>query len=380
MKLSRDSWLGLGLITLLVVLMVAAALQQSSADAIPYLSSSSTPTGTLALKLWLGGLKYKVLELQLEKFVPPVDVDLVLIISPLTNLTDIDLEALDAWVKNGGTLVLAGDTDAARTGFEHFKFSRGLLPVTTPPLAAHTPLLDSPPQVDPAKLNTDYYLSSERTDFVTHIAMNGRPIVVSFDEGNGRVILSTAAYPFSNLGIKEQGNAELALNLVSLSVHRGSVWFDDWHHGLQANTIVGPDQWLRQTSFGHALIFVGLAIFIALVMQGRGFGRPIPLLHEIRRRGPLEHVTAVANLNRKAGHRSAVLAQYHMRLKRHLGKRYRLDPSLPDAEYVRIVGNYNSAVDQKELLGLLTRLSQKNVSEGELVKLADEASKWMTDR
>lgn len=380
MKLSRDGWLGLGLITLLVVLMIAAALQKSTTDAIPYLSSSSSPTGTLALKLWLGELKYKVLEPQLDNFVPPTDADLVLVLAPLTNMTDRDLEALDAWVKKGGTLVLAGDTAAARSGFEHFKFSRGLLPVTSPPLVAHTPLLDSPPQTDSATLDTDFYLASERTDFVTHIAMDGRPIVVSFEQGNGRVILSTAAYPFSNLGLKEQGNAELTLNLVSLAVHRGSVWFDDWHHGLQSDSIVGPDQWLRRTPFGHALVFVGLVVFIALILQGRGFGRPIPLLHEIRRRGPLEHVTAVANLNRKAGHRSAVLAQYHMRLKRHLGKRYRLDPSLPDAEYVRIVGNYNSAIDQQELLDLLTRLAQKNVSEGELVKLADEASKWMMDR
>lgn len=380
MKLSRDGWLGLGLITLLVVLMIAAALQKSTTDAIPYLSSSSSPTGTLALKLWLGDLKYKVLEPQLDNFVPPTDADLVLVLAPLTNMTDRDLEALDAWVKKGGTLVLAGDTPAARSGFEHFKFSRGLLPVTSPPLVAHTPLLDSPPQTDSATLDTDFYLASERTDFVTHIAMDGRPIVVSFEQGNGRVILSTAAYPFSNLGLKEQGNAELTLNLVSLAVHRGSVWFDDWHHGLQSDSIVGPDQWLRRTPFGHALVFVGLVVFIALILQGRGFGRPIPLLHEIRRRGPLEHVTAVANLNRKAGHRSAVLAQYHMRLKRHIGKRYRLDPSLPDAEYVRIVGNYNSAIDQQELLDLLTRLAQKNVSEGELVKLADEASKWMMDR
>ncbi len=380
MKLSRDGWLGLGLISLLVAVMMASALQKGNTEDIPYLSSSSNPTGTLALKLWLGDLKFKVLEPRLESYAPPADADLVLVLAPLTELTDRDLEALDAWVKKGGTLVLAGDTPAARYGFEHFKFSRGLLPVTSPPLAAHTPLLDSPPQTDSATLDTDFYLTSERTDFVTHIAMDGRPIIVSFDEGQGRVILSTAAYPFSNLGLKDHGNAELALNLVSLAVHRGSVWFDDWHHGLQTGSIVGPDQWLRQTPVGHALVFVALAVFLALIFQGRGFGRPIPLLHEIRRRGPLEHVTAVANLNRKAGHRSAVLAQYHQRLKRHLGKRYRLDPSLPDAEYVRIVGNYNSAIDQKELLSLLTRLAQKNVSEGELVKLADEASKWMMDR
>jgi hypothetical protein len=118
-------------------------------------------------------------------------------------------------------------------------------------------------------------------------------------------------------------------------------------------------------------------IFLALILQGRGFGRPIPLQHEIKRRGPLEHVTAVANLNRKAGHRVDMLRQYHQWVKRHLGHRYRLDPSLPDEEYVAQLAKYNPALEKEKLLPLLQRLVQTNVSEAEMVKLAEEASKWI---
>jgi hypothetical protein len=380
MRLSRDGWLGLGLAFLLIVVMTAAALQQRKAETTPYLSTSAAPSGALALKLWLGQLNYQVLDDAVETFEPPRGTDILLMIHPLVEVTFAEFKSINTWVENGGTLIVAGDTLPARNVFFYYDFNREFLPATSPSLAAGTPLLASPPQVDPVELNALYALTSERHDFVTHIAMEGHPIVISFEQGRGRVILSTTAYPFSNLGIQKAGNAELVLNLVSLSVRRDTVWFDEWHHGIQRSAIVGPEEWLRRTPMGHALLFILVAIFMALLLQGRGFGRPIPLPHEIKRRGPLEHVTAVANLNRKAGHRSSVLAHYHQQLKRHLGKRYRLDPALPDADYARALGNYNSTIDVPELLNLLTRLSQKNVSDGELVKLADEAAKWMMER
>ena len=52
------------------------------------------------------------------------------------------------------------------------------------------------------------------------------------------------------------------------------------------------------------------------------------------RRSPLEFINAMANLHRRAGQRRAALRHYHDQLKRRLGRRYRLDPSLHDAEYV----------------------------------------------
>lgn len=380
MRLSRDGWLGLGLGSLLIVVMVAAGLQGNNAETVPYLSSSAAQSGTLALNLWLGELGYRVTDEKLSAFEPPEDADILLMLYPILNVSGAELKSLAAWVEQGGTLIVAGDTVAAMDVFAYFDFKRELLADPPSPLAAHTPLLSSPPQADPAALKATFALKSGRRDFVTLMAAQGKPVIVSFEQGRGRVILSTAAYPFSNIGLKERGNAELVLNLVSLAVERETVWFDEWHHGLRRDSIVGPDQWLRRTSMGRALLFILGAVFLALALQGRGFGRPIPLQYEIKRRGPLEHVTAVANLNRKAGHRASVLAHYHQQLKRHIGKRYRLDPALPDAEYVRVLVSYNSAIGQQELLNLLTRLSQKNVSDGELVRLADEAAKWMTDR
>jgi hypothetical protein len=379
MRLSRDSWLAIVLLMILVIVTVAAGYQQNKSKTIPYLGTSSAPDGTLALKLWLGELGYQPLEETQVTFQAPQGVELILLIEPLMFISDRDWDSLDKWVEQGGTLIVAGDKLPAIYAFQHFDFTLSYLDEQAGSLSVAVPLLTSPPQADPAPVTADLYLDSARTDFVTLLTANGRPALVSFEQGKGRVILSSTAYPFSNKGLKDDSTATLVLNLVALSAQKGRVWFDDWHHGIQGNAIVGPDQWLRRTSAGHALLFVAGVIFFALILQGRGFGRPIPLLNEIKRRGPLEHVTAVANLNRKAGHRADVLRQYHQWVKRHLGHRYRLDPSLPDEEYVAQLAKYNPALEKEKLLFLLQRLNQKNISESEMVRLAEEASKWINE-
>ncbi len=380
MKLTRDNWLAIGLVILLTLLTLAAALQQNNAPAIPYLSTSPAPDGALALKMWVQKLGYRVLKDTSSAYRPPAGVDVIFIIQPIYDISNNEFDQLDTWVKGGGTLVLAGDTPYISSALKRYDFSLSYLNRTPDSLPAETPLLTSPDLTSPAPVQPDLYLDSTKSDFVTLLASDGHPLIVSFDNGLGRVILSSTVYPFSNLGLKDNANATLVLNLIALAKSRGSVWFDDWHHGLQTDTaIIGPEQWLRATPIGHSLIFVIGIIFIALLLAGRGFGRPVPLPNELKRRGPLEHVTAIANLNRKAGHRSAALQQYHTRLKRHLGRRYRLDPSLPDADYVNMLGQYNPSIDQAALLNLLKSLSKKNVSETEMVELASDASDWMKD-
>jgi hypothetical protein len=254
---------------------------------------------------------------------------------------------------------------------------------TVPPLYPFSPLSSTPALSNPIQVESNTLLSSTRNDYLIHLASKDGPLAVSFASGKGRVVLVTAPYLFTNLGLKNDSNATFVLSLIALAEPKSTVWFDDWHHGLRAaaagEEIVGPDQWLRKTPIGNAIIFIVVAIVIGLLLQGRAFGRPVPLPHEIRRRGVLEHVTAVANLNRRAGHRSDVLRQYHQQLKRHLGKRYRIDPSLPDEAYVETLKLFNRSLDDEKLLRLLHGLNQTNVSEADMVKLAAEAAEWIKE-
>ncbi len=385
MKFSRDVWLALGLLLTLIVIMSFVALgQQQDQGQLPALTSiSSAPDGALALKLWLRQMDYTVLDELLSSYELPEQAKIVLVLEPSLFQVD-EFAALDDWVKNGGTLIAAGDV-GIRGLAAHFDFKLDFWDTTPKALTLQAPLFMNPViqtsiPAPAALFQPVFYFVPSRSSYVTYLAADGKPVLISFELGKGRVILSSTSYPFSNTGLKQAGNSALLLNLLGYAKQQGPVWFDEWHHGFRgAGNAVGPDNWLRYTSLGRSILFVALVIFLALLLQGRVFGRPVPLPHELRRRGALEHITAMANLSRLAGHRKSVLMQYHHELKRTLGRRYRLDPTLPDSEYVAYLVRYNPAVDGQALLALLARLQRTNSSESEMVRAAAEAAKWIKE-
>jgi hypothetical protein len=379
MKLTRDNKLVIAILLALITVTILATLQKGQATAIPYLSTSSAPDGTLALKLWLDQLGYQAGTTSQTVFEPQQHIKAILILQPILPISEPEWKLIDKWVDNGGLLVLAGDTLEAQAAVDHFDFSMVYTGSQINEAAVSSPLLNSPIITSKIPSQVNMGFKTLRSDFVSLLSANGFPLMVSFEQGRGRVILSSTPYLFSNQALKNDTNASLILNLIAFPSQKGHVWFDEWHHGFQSGSIAGPSQWLQHTPAGHAILFIVGTIFLALLLQGRGFGRPIPLAHEIHRRGPLEHVTAIANLNRKAGHANEVLKQYHHHVKRHLGQRYRIDPSMDDTDYVNTLAQHNSSIDRDALLNLLKRLSQKNVSEAELLKLASEAARWIND-
>ena len=377
-RLSRDSRLGIGLVVLLVLITALAATQKETQQEYPVLSTlSSAPNGALALKLWVQELNYDVDEQVLAEFEPPEDASILFMLEPLFP-TEGELESVDTWVEEGGTLIAIGEAYGMLSLIDHYEFFFNFLPANPEAPAIDAPLLLSPSTFELTNARVRLALDSERDDYVTLVTYAGQPVLVSFEQGKGRVILGTLSQSLTNAGLKEGGNPELALNLLALAKAKGPVWFDEWHHGEQGGErLLGPGEFLRSTPVGRSLLFVVFAVFIAFFLQGRGFGRPVPLPQEIKRRGALEHVTGIANLSRRAAHRSAVMMQYHDQIKRKLGHRYRLDPGMDDEQYVDKLSGYNPSIDRNELLNLLKRLKRKDVSETEMVHLAGEASKWI---
>ena len=377
-KLSPDVKLGIGIILLLVVITTFAVLQRGNEQVYPTLSSvSSAPDGALALKLWVKELQYEVDDHVLANFAPPEDSSILFMLEPLFPTED-ELASVDKWVEEGGTLIAIGEQYGMYSLIDHYEFSFNYLPSNEGVPSNETPLLDSPSSSDLKNTKIGIALGSDRDDYVVLISFQNQPVLVSFEQGKGRVILGTVTEAFTNAGLKQSGNPELVLNILALARNKGTVWFDEWHHGVQSGEqVLGPTDFLRQTPIGRALLFVTFAVFIAFFLQGRGFGRPVPLPQEIKRRGALEHVTGIANLSRRAAHRSSVMLQYHNQLKRKLGQRYRLDPAMNDEEYVNTLAGYNPSLDKNELLNLLKRLKRTNLSETEMVHLAVEAAKWI---
>ncbi len=381
-RLSRDTWLLLGLIFLLMLLTTLAIVRETQVQDLPPLySQSSQPDGAKALQLWLEELGYLAEYSLVSSFEVPRETDVVLVLQPTVVFSEQDLEIIDDWVQDGGMLIVAGNSTPAILLARQYEFNLRFLPQQRQPLQSQTPLMASPPLEQASQGNYTTGWQSERDDYVTHLAGANIPTIISFEHGQGRVILSSSAYPFSNVGLKEAGNSQLVLNLLSSDSDGERVWFNEWHHGLKATgpDISGPVDWLRQAPAGRALLYTMAIILIALAFSGRSFGKPLPLPDYRRRRPPLEYITSLANLSRRAKHRKSVLADYHYRLKRGLSKRYRLDPTLPDDQFVSQLAHYNSAVDSEVLLALLSRLRRAEVSEAEMVELASDVSLWLKE-
>lgn len=381
MKLQRDTWLVIGLLALLTLVTIAAGIRQNQqAEKPPYSSYSSQPDGVLALRQWMEAIGYEVLPDRLSIFSPPANARLIFVLEP-SSLEESEIAALDDWVRQGNTLIVSGVGVGTRLLAEHYQFSLEFANPAVEQVFLQNPLLNLPAVRESIGLQTNFSLASTRNDYVVHLADGARPVLASMRYGKGQVIFSSAPALFSNRGLKESNAPEAVLNILRLAGKKGPVWFDEWHHGERgADTgISGPTQWLRNTPIGRALLFVAAVIFIGILLQGRLFGKPVPPRRDMRRRTPLEYIRAIANLGRRAGHRRPVMTQYYTALKRGLGKRYRLNPSLPDEEYVTLLGKYNPAIDQAALLELLTALQKHNPGEAEMVRLAAKTAEWLNE-
>lgn len=377
-QLSRDNWLALGLFALLALLLLGITLNEQEEQLPDYSTISTEGRGARALWLWAQELGYDTADARAFTFTgPPAEADVALILEPAMRLSEADWVRLEAWVAEGGTLVVAGDELNARLAFSRYDLGLNFFGLGGTAVV-QIPTLAAPPIEEPLNLQAFSYFVPEQDGvldrMVVHVAQDDRPVIVSLTQGEGRIILSSTAYPFTNVGLKTVGNAQLVRNLLATAVPTGLIWFNDWHHGLRGaidpGELSGPLDWLRFTSGGQAVLYTAVLLFVALMLSGRAFGRPIPLPHNNRRRAPLEYINAIANLNRRAGHSYPIQLQYHQQLKRTLGRRYRLDPNLPDEEYVRQLASYDPQLDLDQLAALLARLRQHDLNQTELLEVA----------
>lgn len=375
----RETLLAAALLGLLLLVTILAAFAQSREEgSLPDLASfSNGPAGARALRLWLEEEGYLIRAENGAAFSVPEDATLAFVLEPQTpGITEDEWALLETWVGDGGTLAILGEGFGAAFSFSHFDVE---IDYAQPEgdLIFTAPFLGSPP-FSLAQARPRAALATERDDIVTLAAAGDSPLLIAFPQGNGLVILGTITYPLTNAGLKERDNPPFALNLATLAGEAGTIWFDEWHHGQRGTAaLTGPGQWLRQTPAGHALLYSAAVLFLGILLAGRRFGRPLPLSRPGQRRAPLEHIVAVANLSRRAGHRRAVLEQYHLQLKRELGRRFRLNPTLPDEEYVSELARVRPDLATDDLRRLLARLRHPDVSEAEMVALAREAAAWL---
>lgn len=253
MRLSRDVWL-------LAVLFAGlfGALWLSAGSRQPEENKASTsfnadPLGTKAFYTLLGerlGFDVRRLTVPFDRM--PRSAKVLIVVEPRADQAGLPMlahppigereaDALEAWVRAGGTLILAAGS-----------------------------LAEMPEQ----------------------LTRTGRL-------GRGRIYAYSSIRKITNKGMRNPANAvELARIVARHAGKRGLVLFDEYHHGYGQPrslwALTGPRVRL-------SLIFFAAALGLALYSQGRRFGAVRALLVSDVRRPGIEFVEAVGRLYQRAG-------------------------------------------------------------------------------
>ncbi len=124
--------------------------------------------------------------------------------------------------------------------------------------------------------------------------------------GEGRVVVFSEAAPLSNERAGDDPLAVLAVRAaLAYTGAADTVFFDEFHQGIRgerSRAEVLGDFFLGSRG-GMTLLHLAAACLLVLACAGIRFGAPAPAVAppDLERRSPLEHVSALGDLYRKAG-------------------------------------------------------------------------------
>ena len=336
---------------------------------------SSSDGGAMALLRWAQELGYDAQRLEYRPFALEAGDAALFVLSPSQQFNRTDVQATLEWVKAGGTLLVAYDQAGLFGGGSALLRE---LKIRTVPYSdtarierapAAQPALSEPPVRD-ALVRAEQVLEFDRADFARLLGPPDATVLAGLTYGAGYIYISSSALPFTNEGLRDEGNAALLLNMLRRVRPGGRVLFDEYHHGFF--TPPSLRERVLGSPWGWALITAALATAAFIVLTGRRFGRPVPLREETARRSSAEYVESMADLFQRGGKRGFVLAHYRAALKRRLAKPFGINPRIDDDEFVRELARFRP-VDEPALSAQLARLRRERLSEDDLVRVVAES-------
>jgi hypothetical protein len=260
-------------------------------------STSDAADGASAAVLFAQAMGHPTVEVA-GAFTPPSANGLMFVFTPTSPFTAAEADRTTAWVRSGGVLVYAseqGDAELDRV------LDVGRL----------NGIVDSSTETaDPVVSGVDTVAGAD-TAIPLDPATNQVPIlrssggyVLGFVStlGSGRVVVLADPLVLCNGYLEKQDNGRLLADL--LGTDRTVVAFDEFHHGFTFSDL-SPQAWLL-TPWGAGMMWLLVAVFLGLLLRGRGFGPLIPRPTEVAR-ADAEWAVAVGELLRRSGARAVTL-------------------------------------------------------------------------
>ena len=363
MRLTPLQTTALLLVGLFGLLALVLSLLPPSQERLPPLTVySAEPNGGKALRLWLESIGYQLVTLERAPLALPTRARTLLLLEPTHPITGVERDTLEAWVRDGGRLVIAGEGLWTMRVLERFglKLEPLALGALTARPAAGAPL---DPAIGEVLVESDMALvGADASPLLVdgdHVLAASRPF------GSGQVVALASVAALSNRALRLESNARLALSLIGRQ--GGELAVDELHHGYGEAQPRSLTRLLFDERWGQAVLYAGALVFGYLLLRGRRFGRPRPL-DLSRGRSLGEYVSSVAALYR-AGRKRAFLAEH---FRRQLWRAYARSLGLPgDASEAQLVARARAAGrDPSALLDVARALEQgPRLGEAELIKL-----------
>nr|WP_273380643.1 DUF4350 domain-containing protein [Symbiobacterium thermophilum] len=272
-----------------------------------------------------------------------------------------EVDALEAWVFAGGTALVGGPLSGFRGTFQ--PAAEG----TARPAAPHPATLG----IRAVSVGSGRFGGAPGERLIHLKDEEGRPVLVSWRVGEGRIFWSADTAWLSNARIGEAQNLDLALQIL-LPPDGGQVAFDEYHHGF-----VAPTHWWQVLRGSLQAFGLMLAAAVALLFWSYGarFGSPLPA-PERPPRAAVEYVHSMSRLYRRVGARAVVLRALHRSLRTELS---RLTGGAEGLSHGEIAGRAAArcGVPAGEIERLLERTADLNhiPADAELIDLARQAEK-----
>jgi hypothetical protein len=363
-----------GAFMLLLILALTFLSQDEEESGIPS-TYSAQRSGAKAAFLLLQQSGYKVQRwAQSPSDLPADPAHTVLVLaSPFRAPTSDEKNALQTFVDRGGKILITGWSVSlylpqAETENE---------PVPSPIAKEYQPqLLTSLTRGGAIQMSPVAYWKGPATSSLAHYSDGDRPIVVSYKAGLGEVIWWGASTPLTNAAIANSGNMALLLNSLG-NAGDVQVYWDEYFHGEQSSLIgYAGDPPLM---FGLLQI---LLVFLALIFTFSRRNGPIHPLPQPSRLSPLEFVSTLGKLYRRANAVHSALAIPYTRFRAQAARQLGISQDVPAADLARALKNrlrYKDDSLAKLLQQIENALHNPELREAQALELAQQLNRHAQD-